>query len=59
MMVALFRKTPVVKEEYLICPRCEKSYRKIDVPDMQCTSCKVGLETLKEYYNHKDKKEEE
>jgi len=59
IVVALLHKGPVVKEEFLICPKCEKSYRKSNVPDMQCPVCKVGLETLKDYYDHKDEKEKD
>jgi len=56
-VVALKRKASDFKEEYLICPKCEKAYRKSEVPEMQCPSCKVGLEKLKGYYNHKEEKD--
>jgi len=59
IVVALLHKGPVVKEVFLICPKCEKSYRKTDVPDMQCPSCKVVLENLKGYFNCKDEKEKD
>ena len=58
ILVALRRKGPVVKEEFLICPKCEKSYRKNDVPDMQCPVCKVGLENIKGYYDKEQKEKE-
>jgi len=59
IVVAIFRKRPVVKEEHFICPKCDKPYRKSELSGMQCPSCKVGLETLKEYYDHKEEKEKE
>ena len=59
IVFALCRKAPVVKEEFLICPKCEEAYRRSDVPDMKCPVCKVGLKNLKGYYHHKEEKEKE
>jgi len=59
IVVGLRRKASDFEEVFLICPKCEKSYRKSEVPEMQCPSCKTGLEKLKGYYNHKEEKEKE
>jgi len=58
-VVALKRKASDFEEEFFICPKCEKSYRKSEVPGMQCPDCKVELEKLKGYYDSKKEKEKE
>jgi len=59
IVIGFRRKASDFKEEYLICPKCEKSFRKSEVLGMQCPSCKVELDKLKGYYNHNDDKEKE
>jgi len=53
VVVALRQK--VSDEEFMICPKCETSYRRKDVPDLHCSGCKAELKKIKGYYKNKRK----
>lgn len=47
---ALRRKAKEYKEIFLICPKCEETFDKKDVPDQLCPNCKVDLENIEGFY---------
>ena len=56
--VVLRKKAKFYQDKFLICPKCERSHNKKEVPDNQCLQCKVGLEDLDGFYErHPEKKQ--
>ena len=48
--VVLRKKAKTYQDKFLICPKCETTYNKKEVPDEQCPRCKIELEDLNEFY---------
>ncbi len=45
------RKSGKASEEiFLICPKCEKPFRKRGIPQLRCPECNVDLEASKGFY---------
>jgi hypothetical protein len=54
---ALRRKAKDYEKMFLICPKCEKTFNKKDVPDQLCPNCKVDLENIEGFYErHPERK---
>ena len=48
---SFFKKSALVNNHFVICPKCEKTFYSREIPDSKCPKCQVELEDLKGFYN--------